>query len=192
MQMIEGIQPDLTALGKIIGGGFAVGAFGGRQEIMALFDPNKPGSTYVSGTFNANDITMAAGIANLIAYDQPAIDKVNTLGARLREGFNQAFRAVGIRGQATGIASVSTLHWTDAPIANARGAARGIEPATEVIRLLHLEMLNRGIFAPRRGQYAISTPMNEKNIDKTLGEFKSTLEFLKPYIAEKLPNLVAG
>lgn len=190
MQRILGIQPDITTLGKIIGGGFAVGAFGGRKDIMDQFNPNTPGFMSVSGTFNANNITMEAGIANLKAYDQTAIDKVNGLGAKLREGFNQGFKAAGIRGQATGMASVFTIHWTDAPIVNARDAARGVKPAAEVIKLFHLQMMNKGIFAPRRGQYAISTPMTEKHIDRTLEEFKSTLETLRPYIAEKMPHLL--
>jgi glutamate-1-semialdehyde 2,1-aminomutase len=192
MQVIEGIKPDLTTLGKIIGGGFAVGAYGGREDIMDLFNPEKPGSASTSGTFNANNITMAAGIANLKAYDQAAIDHVNALGARLRQGFNQAFRAAGIRGQATGLASVFTIHWTDEPLMKARDAARHLRPAADIIKLFHLEMLNRGFFAPRRGQYAISTPMTEKHIDKTLEEFAATLEFLRPYIAERMPHLLNG
>ena len=190
MQVIEGIKPDITTQGKIIGGGFPVGAYGGREDIMDLFNPEKPGFMSTSGTFNANNITMAAGMANLKAYDQAAIDKVNALGMRLREGVNQAFKAAGIRGQATGVASVFTIHWTDAPLVKARDAAQHLRPATEIVKLFHLEMLNRGIFAPRRGQYAISTPMTEKHTDKTLEEFKSVLEFLKPYIAEKMPQLL--
>jgi len=191
MQVIEGIKPDLTTLGKIIGGGFPVGAYGGREEIMDLYNPEKPGSAPTSGTFNANNITMAAGMANLKAYDQAAIDKVNGFGARLRQGFNNGFRAAGIRGQATGMASVFTIHWTDAPLVKARDAAQHLRPATEIVKLFHLEMMNRGFFAPRRGQYAISTPMTEKHIDKTLGEFTATLAVLKPYIAEKMPHLLA-
>lgn len=192
MQVIEGIKPDLTTLGKIIGGGFAVGAYGGREDIMDLFNPEKPGSASTSGTFNANNITMAAGIANLKAYDQAAIDHVNGLGTRLRDGFNQAFKAAGIRAQATGVASVFTIHWTDEPLMKARDAARHLRPAAEIIKLFHLEMLNRGFFVPRRGQYAISTPMTEKHIDKTLEEFAATLEFLRPYIAERMPHLLNG
>ena len=65
MQEMEGLRPDLTAFGKIIGGGLAVGAFGGRQEIMKLFDPDQPESISHSGTFNGNHLTMAAGLTTL-------------------------------------------------------------------------------------------------------------------------------
>jgi glutamate-1-semialdehyde 2,1-aminomutase len=192
IQAIEGIKPDLTTLGKIIGGGFAVGAYGGREEIMDLFNPEKPGSVSTSGTFNANNITMAAGIANLKAYDQAAIDRINALGTRLRQGFNRAFRAADLRGQATGQASMFTIHWTDASLARASDSAQHLIPAAELVKLLHLEMLSRGCFAPRRGQYAISTPMTDRHIDQTLEELAAALEYLRPYIVERTPHLLGS
>lgn len=189
-QVMEGIRPDLTALGKIIGGGFAVGAFGGRKDIMALFDPGGSGGMSHSGTFNGNSVTMAAGIANLKAYDQKAVDHVNRLGGRMRKGFSEAFLEAGITGQMTGVGSMGTVHWCDGPIVNARDAAVGLKAAGELPKLAHLSMLNHGIFIPMRSQYAVSTPMVEALIDKAVEAFSDTLHILKPYVAETAPRLL--
>jgi glutamate-1-semialdehyde 2,1-aminomutase len=191
IQMIEGVIPDLTTFGKIIGGGLPVGAFGGRKEIMAIFDPQNPNGISHSGTYNGNNITLAAGIATLESFDQAAVDHVNRLGDRLREGFNNAFKEMGIRGQATGIGSLVDVHWTDANLVNARVSAAAFKAAQKLPMLLHLEMMNRGIFSPRRGQYCTCTPMTEEYIDRAIEELVSTLDLIKPYLAEKAPFLLA-
>ncbi len=189
LQVPAGVKPDLTSLAKIIGGGFPVGAFGGRKEVMERFDPAHSETLMHSGTFNGNNITMAAGLAALQKYDQVAIDRVNKLGDRLREGFNQGFKESGIKGQATGIGSLIQVHWKEGEIRTAKDSAKGRGAAGELINLFHLEMLNRGIFFAPRGLFCISTPMKEEEVDKAIKEFKSTLNVLKPYIAEVLPAL---
>ncbi len=192
IQAIENVTPDLTTFGKIIGGGFPVGAFGGRKDIMSIFDPMNPNGISHSGTYNANDVTLAAGMATLACYDQSAIDHVNRLGDQLRDGFIQAFKEMGIRGQASGLGSLVDIHWTDQPLITARDASAAFKAAGQLPMLLHLEMLNRGIFAPRRGQYCISTPMTGQHVDGTVLQFAETLALLKPYIAEVNPHLLAG
>src|SRR6266508_1615196 len=84
-QGVFGVTPDLTTMGKIIGGGFPVGAVGGRAEVMAVFDPTG-GSTAVphGGTFNGNPVTMAAGLAAMTLLDRPAFERLDDLGAKLR------------------------------------------------------------------------------------------------------------
>src|SRR5207247_9029396 len=81
------IRPDLTSLGKIIGGGFPVGAVGGRAEVMAVFDP-RGGKPLVphGGTFNANPVTMAAGLAAMRLLDEKAFERLDELGRTLRSG----------------------------------------------------------------------------------------------------------
>ncbi len=190
MQEVEGIQADLMALGKIIGGGFPVGAFGGRKDIMSIFDSTQPKSISHSGTFNGNDITMAAGMATLECFDRQQIDKVNRLGERLRRGLNHAFEAAGITGQATGLGSLATLHWIGGDIVTARDAAVGLARAGDLPKLVHLAMLNRGIFFPRRGQFSISTAMTEQHVDQVIQEFAVTLEMLKPYVTSAAPHLL--
>jgi glutamate-1-semialdehyde 2,1-aminomutase len=191
MQKLTGVMPDLTSLGKIIGGGLPAGAFGGRSDIMAIFDPAHPKALTHSGTFNAANIVMAAGLCALNSLDQPAIDRINSLGERLRAGFQTAFSEAGIRGQVTGIGSLNQVHWCgDAP-QNARDAARAMADAGPLPGLLHLELINRGIYSAKRGMFIISTPMSEVEIDKTAAAFAGALDMLKPYIAEKHPQLVA-
>ena len=190
MQKLSGVTPDLTSLGKIIGGGLPVGAFGGRADIMTLFDPAQPQAIFHSGTFNAANMVMAAGLCALKALDQPAIDRINTLGERLKTGLNKAFKEAGIRGQASGIGSLNQIHWCDDPLHNARDVSRALAGAAELPGLLHLGLMNRGIYSAKRGMFVISTPMSEVEIDKTVAAFANTLDMLRPYIAARFPQLV--
>jgi len=192
MQELTGVMPDLTCLGKIIGGGLPAGAFGGRSDIMAIFDPAHPRALTHSGTFNAANMVMAAGLCALEALDQPAIDRINSLGERLRAGFRNAFIEAGIRGQVTGIGSLNQVHWCGAPLQNARDAARAMADAGNLPGLLHLELINRGIYSAKRGMFNISTPMSEVEIHKTVAAFAGALDMLKPYIAARHPQLVAA
>ena len=191
LQKLAGVMPDLTSLGKIIGGGLPAGAFGGRADIMAIFDPAHPQAIIHSGTFNAANMVMAAGLAALNALDQPAIDGINRLGDRLRAGFQNAFIKAGLRGQVTGIGSLNQVHWCDTALQNARDAARAMVGAGQLPGLLHLALINRGIYSAKRGMFIISTPMSEVEIDKTVAAFADTLDMLKPYIAARHPQLVA-
>jgi len=191
MQALTGVIPDLTSLGKIIGGGLPVGAFGGRSDIMALFDPAHPQAVFHSGTFNAANMVMAAGLSALQALDKPAIDRINALGERLKKGFNDAFKQAGLRGQVTGIGSLNQVHWCDTPLNNARDTGRALAAAGELPGLLHLAMLNRGIYSAKRGMLVISTPMTDDEIDKATSVFAEALAVLSPYIAARFPQLIA-
>lgn len=192
IQKSEGVIPDLTAMGKIIGGGFPVGAFGGRRDIMALFDPNQPNAVFHSGTFNGTDVIMAAGLATLELYEQSAVDQVNALGEKLRNGVNQAFKKAGITGQATGLGSLAQIHWRAGEIANAVHSAEGFFLAGDLPRFLHLELMNWGFYSAKRGMLVISTAMDETIVDKFLEAFAGALDLLKPYVVEKAPHLLAG
>jgi glutamate-1-semialdehyde 2,1-aminomutase len=191
MQRLTGVKPDLTSLGKIIGGGLPVGAFGGRSDIMARFDPAHPRALFHSGTFNAANIVMAAGLSALKALDQATIDRINALGERLKKGLMDAFKQAGLRGQVTGIGSLNQVHWCKTPLNNARESGRALKAAAELPGLLHLEMMNRGIYCAKRGMFVISTPMKNEDIDRTAAGFAEALAMLKPYIAVRFPQLVA-
>lgn len=84
LQAAYGIEPDLTVLGKVIGGGFPVGAVGGRADVMSCFDPERPEPIHWGGTFSANPVSMAAGVAAMTLYDAPAVDELNRWGDALR------------------------------------------------------------------------------------------------------------
>ncbi|MBK8057495.1 MAG: aminotransferase class III-fold pyridoxal phosphate-dependent enzyme [Gemmatimonadetes bacterium] len=96
-QAMYGVTPDLTTVAKIIGGGLPVGAFGGRAEVMATFDPRSRGTVGHSGTFNGNAVTMAAGVAALELLTDEALQHINTLGGRLREGCSARLTPPGWR-----------------------------------------------------------------------------------------------
>jgi glutamate-1-semialdehyde 2,1-aminomutase len=191
MQALNGVTPDLTSLGKIIGGGLPVGAFGGRADIMARFDPAHPQALFHSGTFNAANMVMAAGLSALKALDKAAIDRINALGERLKDGFNDAFKQIGLRGQVTGIGSLNQVHWCDGTLDNARETGRALAAAGELPGLLHLEMMNRGVYSAKRGMVVISTPMTDAAIDRATASFAGALDMLKPYIAARFPQLIA-
>jgi len=181
-----GVRPDLTAFGKIIGGGFPVGAFGGRADVMALFDPQRRKLSQ-SGTFNGNPVTMVAGLAAMELLTREEMARINDLGQRLRQGFRNALSAVGIKGQVTGMGSIVGVHFTDAPVNDYRSAARS---ARWLNPLVHLSLLSRGIFAAPRGLLCISTPMREEEVKEAVRAFREVLTELRACIAEVQPDLV--
>jgi glutamate-1-semialdehyde 2,1-aminomutase len=83
------------------------------------------------------------------------------------------------------------VHWTDGEIVSSKDVILSVA-AAELPRLLHLEMMNRGVFSASRGMYALSTPMTEKEIDQAIEAFEAILGVLKPYVAETTPHLMAG
>ena len=192
IQQADAVTPDLTALGKIIGGGFPVGAFGGRRDIMAVFDPNQPNSVMHSGTFNGTDVIMAAGLATLEMYDQDTVERINALGEKLRKGIAEAFKYAGMTGHATGRGSLAQIHWRLGEVARAMDTVEGFFLAGDIPRYLHLELMNRGFYSAPRGMLVISTPMDEDIIDTFLGEFGAALSVVKPYVEEQAQHLLVS
>jgi glutamate-1-semialdehyde 2,1-aminomutase len=191
LQELEGVRPDLTSLAKIIGGGLPIGAFGGHQDIMSRFDPAHESPIFHSGTFNGNNITMAAGMAAMRLYDEQAVTSLNRLGDRLRDGLTAALKETGLTGCVSGLGSLLQLHWQDRQPANAKDSMVGMTKAGELPRLVHLEMMNRGVYSARRGMFCLSTPMTQEEIDKAILSFNEALSMLKPYIADRTPHLLS-
>ena len=189
-QSALGVTPDLTSVAKFIGGGLPLAVFGGRQEIMAPFAPSHPQTIPHNGTFNANNITMAAGLATMKEFGAEQVARINQLGQRLRKGLNAAFQESGIRIRAVGTGSIIRIHWSDGKIRTARDAVAAQEKALDFPRLLHLEMMNRGIFSAPRCQYAISTPMTEKEIDTAVAVMGQSISVVKSYVEERTPHLI--
>lgn len=190
LQTHFGIRPDLTALGKIIGGGFPVGAICGRKDIMELSDPNHPHPVFHSGTFSGNNITLETGLATLELYDKEAVKRLNSLGDRMSEGFRRAIQKLGINGHVTGYGSIFAVHWRKEKPMNARDTFEGFMASGNFQNLFHLEMLNRGIFSSPRSMYVLSTAMSEQVVDKVVEAFEGTLELMRPYAAEEYPHLL--
>lgn len=158
LQGVLGIRPDLTTLGKYVGGGLAFGAFGGRADLLGRFDPSRPDAFPHAGTFNNAVLTMAAGAAGLTrVYTAAEAARLNALGDRLRARLNE----IDADFQATGYGSMVGLHFTKAPIRRAADS-----PAAEdELTLLHLHLLERGYSYARRGFVALSVPLGEDEVD---------------------------
>jgi len=192
MQEATGVIPDLTAMGKIIGGGFPVGAFGGRRDVMAMFDPSHPRPVFHSGTFAGNNCTLATGLATLEIYDQPAVERLNRLGDGMRNGFREALARAGIKGQVTGLGSLVNVHWMAEEPHSAGQAARGALAAKGLAGLCNLELINQGVFSTHRGMYSLSTAMGEPEVAEAVAAFERALKTLKPYIVDETPHLLSS
>ncbi len=154
-----GITPDLTTLGKYIGGGMSFGAFGGRERIMALFDPRRSGSLPHAGTFNNNVLTMSAGIVAMGRLFTPEVcRRLSARGDALRDRLNACCRAADVQLQFTGVGSLLSFH----PCA---GALRNIDDvAGGDVRIKDLyfhHLLNERIYIARRGFITLSLPIGD-------------------------------
>lgn len=165
-----GVHPDLTALGKVIGGGLPVGAIGGRAEVMKLFD-HASGHARVehSGTFSGNPMTMAAGIATLELLTPEAVAHLSQLGERTRRGLRKALADTGIVGQVRGEESMIVLMFHDIGYQDYRGFAAGFTPDVLGRAMwFHRFMLNHGVIFIAPGAFILSTPMTEVDVDRML------------------------
>ncbi len=162
-----GVEPDLTSFGKIIGGGLPVGALGGREDIMALFDPSGDGPTRIphAGTFNANPATMAAGVASMELLDPAAFDQMAADGEYLRRNLKELTQSAGAKAQVTGEASLFKFHFTDEPLRDSRAAHTSDR---DLERLLFLYALNRGIFIHSLARGCLSTVTRQAEMDPFL------------------------
>jgi glutamate-1-semialdehyde 2,1-aminomutase len=171
-QSIFSLTPDLTLLGKIIGGGLPIGAFGGRADIMAFYDPRRRDVITHSGTFNGNAVTMAAGLATLALLTPAAIERINLLGERLRSSLGAVLAAARIPATVTGLGSLSHVHMSDEPVVDYRSAARAADSAAV---LLHLALMNHGVFAASRGMFITSTAMQDADVDQVVASYAEAL-----------------
>jgi glutamate-1-semialdehyde 2,1-aminomutase len=189
-QQRHGLTPDLTAMGKIIGGGLPIGAIGGRQELMQRFHPDQPRPVMHASTFSGNPMSMAAGLAAMQRFDPEQRAHIDRLGERLRNGFNKAFQNTGIRGQAIGLGSLSQIHLTDEPIGNARLSLAASRRAGRLLRCIHLGMLMRGIASAARLMYCTSTVMTTADIDLAIAALQDTLLDLRDELRREKPGLL--
>jgi len=158
-----GMKPDLTTLGKIIGGGLPVGAFGGRAGIMAMFDQTEAGAAPHNGSFNNNVMTMTAGITAMSqVLTEPVLGSVNALGDELRRRLNQVFEARNTPLCFAGAGSVMALHIGVSPPDHFV-----THPLAAPIRsLFHMHVLSKGVWIAQRGMVALSIETTEAHTDQ--------------------------
>jgi glutamate-1-semialdehyde 2,1-aminomutase len=186
-QELYSIIPDITALGKVIGGGYPIGAIAGRKEIMDVFSPINPNCLRHTGTFNGNPVTMAGGIATLGELTASEIERINKLGEILRAEFNSVLEGVGIYAQVTGMGSLAQIHFTKEKVKDWRGSSTG---RLDIRTMVHLLLMEEGIFAATRGMFNISTPMGESEVKQAGTALRKCLVELRPYIEKAAPELI--
>jgi glutamate-1-semialdehyde 2,1-aminomutase len=159
-----GVLPDMTCFGKLIGGGFPLGAFGGRRDIMAMFDPSR-GRPAVPhpGSHNANPIGIAAGTATLELLTRPVLDQLNSRAEALRHELGSDFREAGVPVQVTGLGSLFGLHLTDRPVRSYRDT---LGSQTELRHRIFLGLYNEGILIDPRGVGNLSTAIGDAEIEQ--------------------------
>jgi glutamate-1-semialdehyde 2,1-aminomutase len=172
-----GIKPDMSCLGKLIGGGLPLGVFGGRREIMALFDPSHgPAVIPHPGSYNANPVSLAAGLATLELLGRDAVARLNATGDRLRAKLARVFAEAGIPASITGLGSLFGMHLTERPVRTIRDAAR----ADAALRhRIFLGLYVEGVLLDPRGVGTLSTAIGEPEIEEFLAALRAVLSRLR-------------
>src|SRR5947209_6252351 len=162
-QQLYGVTPDLTTLGKIIGGGLPVAAFGGRADVMELLDPRRDPSIAQGGTYNGNPLGMAAGLAAMTELTPDVYEALNRKGARVSEQLAEVFASHDVAVQVNSAGSMFALHFTDQPVVDYRSMAAADKKTT---RDLFRGLVNHGVLMAPRAMGALSTPMGEDDVQE--------------------------
>lgn len=170
VQSTTGVSPDLTAMAKIIGGGFPVGAVGGRADLMELCNPAAP-KVYHSGTFNGNPVTAAAGLVSIRHLTSDAITDMERHAATLEAALVEAAAVRGVPFSVRRNGSLMQLTLSDEPPAYTQVRTDG-----ELANLFHLAALNQGVFCAGRGLVALSTVMDDALIAETVDRLGAALD----------------
>jgi glutamate-1-semialdehyde 2,1-aminomutase len=174
-QKTLGIRPDLTCLGKIIGGGLPVGAYGGRADLMALVSPSGP--VYQAGTLSGNPLAMTAGIWSLDRLSPKLYRDLAALGTRLAHGLAEAAREAGGALQVNAVGSVLTPFFTDKPV---RDYASATSANTDAYARFFRGMLQRGVYPPpsQFEAWFLSAAHTAKDVERTVAAAKAALREL--------------
>jgi len=160
-QKIFKLKPDLTMMGKIIGGGMPVGALGGRADIMAAFDPRERHSLLHSGTFNGNVLTCSAGQVSVRELTQERIDRMETQARRLAEEFKRLARQSEVPFSVRQFGSLMNIFFT-----NVAPPATIVREDLRTMAQFHLAALNHGLFIAPRGLIALSTVISDNLVEE--------------------------
>jgi glutamate-1-semialdehyde 2,1-aminomutase len=169
-------MPDLTCLGKIIGGGLPVGAYGGRADLMDLVSPVGP--VYQAGTLSGNPLAMAAGLWTLDQLSGKLYDHLAGLGEQLAGGLADAARIAGVPLQVNGFGSLITPFFTSEPVTNYTSAARA---NTSAYAAFFRGMLRRGVYPPpsQFEAWFLSAAHTTKDVAKTVDAAFVTLRQMR-------------
>ncbi len=171
-QQVFRVRPDLTCLGKIIGGGLPVGAYGGRADVMEMVAPAGP--VYQAGTLSGNPLAMTAGLWSLMEISPGLYRHLAKLGAMLAAGFADAARAAGVAMQVNAFGSLVTPFFTSEPVRNLESA---LKADTAAYGRFFNAMLSRGIYPPpsQFEAWFLSGAHTEEDVNKTIRAAKAAL-----------------
>ena len=176
-QALYGIEPDLTTLGKVIGGGLPVGAYGGRREIMELVAPSGP--VYQAGTLSGNPLAMTAGIETLRGLAWAGVwDGIVRAGERLLDGIGDAAAEAGVAAQPTNVGTMFGLFFSERPIHSWADAKAHAD--TEHFASFHQAMLDRGVYLPpsQFEAWFLSSAHGDAEIDATVAAARAAFASL--------------
>ena len=176
-QQMYGVTPDLTTMGKIIGGGLPVAAFGGRADLMELLDPRREGSIAQGGTYNGNPLGMAAGLATMTELTPDVYEDLNRKGARVADLLREVFASHHVPVQVNSAGSMFALHFTERPVVDYRGVASADKKKT---RDMFLGLVNHGVLMAPRGMGALSTAMDENDIQQFIDAVDAVVAEQRP------------
>ena len=179
MQKILNIKPDITAMGKIIGGGLPVGAVGGTEDIMRAFGGGFEAKLVHSGTFNGARPVMAAGCKALEMYGENDAKRLNAMGDRLAEEIKQSIYKYNIPASVAHWGSLLHVHFVKKV---PRNYQESISPNKKLNQIFHLEMVNRGLYIAPRGSWALSTVMTDEDIDFAIKVVDDSLQDMKDLV----------
>lgn len=177
VQGLHGVTPDLCTMGKWIGGGYPIAAFGGKEEILRVYDPHENSFISHSGTFNGNKLGMAAGVVSMNLLNEAAVDHINHLAKNLAEGIQAKANELGLPVSVAQEGSLMHIHFTKsmpADYAATKSKYSGLRT------IMHMELLNRGVFIAPRGSMNISTVMTQKDIDYTINAYGEVFHLIQP------------
>ncbi|MDX8455284.1 aspartate aminotransferase family protein [Mesorhizobium sp. VK9D] len=174
------VRPDITALGKMIGGGFPVGGITGRAEVMEVMNPLNGSAAFpLSGTFSANPITMTAGHTAMKLFDREAVERLNALGDRARRSIAEAISVAGVPACVTGRGSMFRIHLSAEAPKNYREAYLSPEKAALLSAFVG-HLFDGGLLMVETGTGFLSTPMSEQDIDDMAAVVLAALRKIKP------------
>lgn len=176
--------PDLTALGKMIGGGFPVGAIAGRSDVMDVLNPLGEKVLFPhSGTYSANPVTMTAGLTAMELFDREAVARLNALGALARRRIAETIREAGVPACVTGAGSLFRIHLKPEPPSNYR-EAYAVPGEQALIRALLDHLFDDGVLLIGTCSGTLSTPMGEPEVDRLCEALRAGLRKMRPALME--------
>jgi glutamate-1-semialdehyde 2,1-aminomutase len=181
LQKLRGVTPDLTTLGKYMAGGMSFGAFGGRGDVMDLFDGHRPGALIHSGTFNNNVMTMAGGLVAMgEIFDAAAAEALFTRGENLRARLNTVCRERAVEMHFSGLGSMMQPHFRNGPIMRPYAATAKEEALRE---LYFFDLLAAGVYIARRGMIAMSLPIGDAECGRLVAAVDEFCALRRPLMA---------